>query len=159
MVTELVHLKAKGGRIFFIGVGGSAANASHAVNDFRKIANIQAYAPTDNVAELTARTNDQGWRYTFADWLAGSRLESRDLVWVLSVGGGSEAVSPNILDAVVFANMLEVPVWGIVGSIGGATSEHGRRVVRVAGATPYVESLQLAVLHCIVTHPALSENP
>src|SRR5438876_8568441 len=105
MATLLAELRARQGRLFFLGVGGSAANCSHAVNDFRKIAGIRAYTPTDNMAELTARTNDQGWRATFTEWLIGERIGSDDLVWVLLVGGGGAVVSPNIADAVQYADM------------------------------------------------------
>lgn len=150
-----------GGRIFFLGVGGSAANASHAVNDFRKIAGIESYAPTDNVSELTARTNDDSWADTFAPWLITSRLSDRDAVFVLSVGGGSESASPNIVGAVDLARSVGAKVLGIVSRDGGYTYRHGDAVVRIPPqsdqtTTPLAEAFQAVVWHLVAT--ALAEE-
>jgi D-sedoheptulose 7-phosphate isomerase len=156
----LVSLKQRKGRLFFLGVGGSAANASHAVNDFRKIAGIESYTPTDNIAELTARTNDDGWRYTFEAWLQTSRLSSNDAVFVLSVGGGTDATSPNLVNALAFAKKQQAVILGIVGRDGGATLAYAHVCVLVPTVdarrnTPYVESVQSLLLHLMVTNPAL----
>src|SRR2546425_9830570 len=125
LATELAALRQRGGRLFFLGVGGSAANCSHAVNDFRKIAGIEAYTPVDNVSELTARTNDEGWESVFVEWLKGSRLRKDDMVFVFSVGGGSleKNVSPNLVRALQYAHEIDVPILGIVGRDGGYTAE------------------------------------
>jgi D-sedoheptulose 7-phosphate isomerase len=158
----LVRLREGGGRLFLLGVGGSAANAAHAVNDFRKIARIEAYSPTDNVSELTARTNDEGWETVFVEWLRVSRLSARDLVFVLSVGGGDleHNVSPNLVRALQYAREVGAAICGIVGRNGGYT-------VRVADAcvvvptvnsetvTPHAEAFQAVVWHLLVSHPAL----
>src|SRR5271167_1309071 len=125
MVDLLADVRNRGGRLFFLGVGGSAANCSHAVNDFRKIAQIEAYAPTDNVAELTARTNDDGWETVFVNWLAVSRLNQNDAVFVLSVGGGTQEVSLNLTKAIQFAYHRGVHVFGIVGRTYGAAARYG----------------------------------
>ena len=162
LVQALVAVRARGGRVFFLGVGGSAANASHAVNDFRKIAGIEGYAPTDNVAELTARTNDEGWASTFAAWLETSRLNERDAIFVLSVGGGDAAknISPNLVQAVDFAVKRGAAVLGIVGRDGGHTARAGTAVVVVptvnsAHITPHSEAFQAIVWHLLVSHPDL----
>src|SRR3954447_16531285 len=125
MATLLADLRARGGRLFFLGVGGSAANCSHAVNDFRKIAGIEAYTPVDNVSELTARTNDEGWESVFVAWLQGSRLQAKDMVFVLSVGGGSleRNVSPNLVRALQYAREVGCRIAGIVGRDGGYTAQ------------------------------------
>lgn len=161
-VAQLVELRRRGGRLFCLGVGGSAANCSHAVNDFRKIAGIEAYAPTDNVSELTARTNDDGWERVFVDWLKGSRLEARDLVLVLSVGGGDleRRISPNLVFALQYAKDRQTPIVGIVGRDGGFTATVATACVIVptvnaANVTPHTEAFQSVVLHLIVSHPAL----
>ncbi len=156
----LLILKQRKGRLFFLGVGGSAANASHAVNDFRKIAGIESYAPTDNIAELTARTNDQGWRFTFSEWLRVNKLRQDDAIFVLSVGGGTEAASPNLIEAIAYAKSQCAAIFGIVGRDGGATVQHGTAVVLVPTVderrvTPYVESVQSLLLHLLVTNPDL----
>jgi D-sedoheptulose 7-phosphate isomerase len=132
-VRELVEVRARGGRLFILGVGGSAANASHAVNDFRKIAGIEAYAPTDNVSELTARTNDEGWASVFAEWLRGSRLTSRDLLLVFSVGGGSleRNVSPNLVEALQLGQQVGCRIIGIVGKDGGYTAKAAHACVLI----------------------------
>ncbi len=165
-VRELVALRARGGRLFVLGVGGSAANASHAVNDFRKIAGLEAYAPTDNVSELTARTNDEGWASVFAEWLRGSRLAARDAVLVLSVGGGSleRNISPNLVTALQLAKQVGARVLGIVGKDGGYTAQVADACVVVptvnpANVTPHSEAFQALVWHLWVSHPDLKANP
>jgi D-sedoheptulose 7-phosphate isomerase len=164
-VALLADTRAGGGRLFILGVGGSAANASHAVNDFRKIAGFEAYAPTDNVSELTARTNDDGWATVFERWLRGSRLRAGDLVLVLSVGGGNlEAnVSPNLVAAVDFARSVGARVIGIVGRDGGYTAHVADACVIVptvepAHVTPHTEAFQAVVWHLLVSHPSLKAN-
>jgi D-sedoheptulose 7-phosphate isomerase len=158
----LGQIKAAAGRIFFIGVGGSAANCSHAVNDFRKLAGIESYAPTDNVSELTARINDDGWESSFVEWLKVSRLAPKDAVFVLSVGGGSPEgkVSMNLVAAVSYAKAVGAKVLGIVGRDGGATARHADAVVIVptvnpATITPHVEAFQAVIWHLLVFHPLL----
>ena len=162
VASLLVNLRANGGRLFFLGVGGSAANASHAVNDFRKIAGIETYAPTDNVSELTARTNDEGWDTVFAAWLKTSRLTPKDMLFVLSVGGGSleKNVSPNLVKAIQFAREVGAKVAGIVGRDGGYTAQVADAVVIVPtvnpeNVTPHSEAFQAVVWHLLVSHPAL----
>ena len=151
----LMSLKNRGGRLFILGVGGSAANASHAVNDFRKIAGIESYAPTDNAAELTARTNDEGWDTTFEEWLKISRLTSNDAVMVFSVGGGSENTSKNIVNALKFAKSKGASVLGIVSRSGGFTREAADvcimiPVVDETRITPHAEGWQGIVWHLLV---------
>jgi D-sedoheptulose 7-phosphate isomerase len=155
-------LRNHGGRIFFLGVGGSAANASHAVNDFRKVCGIEAYAPTDNVAEFSARTNDDGWETVFVNWLRGSRLCARDMVFVLSVGGGSieKNVSPNLVRAVEYAKEVHATVVGIVGRDGGYTATVADACVIVptvnsSNVTPHAEAFQAVIWHLLVSHPSL----
>ena len=160
IVKELVELRERRGRLFVIGVGGSAANASHAVADFRKLCDIEAYAPTNNVAELTARTNDEGWTTVFAGWLRASRINANDALFVLSVGGGTRAVSANITLAVDLAKDRKARVFGIVGSPRGYTARRGDIVIVVPRyaprwVTPLSESFQAVIWHCIVCHPAL----
>lgn len=158
----LLELRAKGGRLFFLGIGGSSANCSHAVNDFRKICGIEAYTPTDNVSELTARTNDSGWESVFVDWLKGSRLSSKDGVLVLSVGGGNleKNISVNLIRALDYAKEMGAKTLGIVGRDGGYTSKVADAYVVVPTVnpdtvTPHTESFQNLILHLIVSHPAL----
>jgi len=158
----LVDLRARGGRLFFLGVGGSAANCSHAVNDFRKIAGIEAYTPVDNVSELTARTNDEGWQHVFVEWLKGSRLQAKDMVFVLSVGGGSleKNVSPNLVLALQFATQMGTPIVGVVGRDGGYTAQVADACVVIPTVnpdtvTPHAEAFQAVVWHLLVSHPAL----
>jgi D-sedoheptulose 7-phosphate isomerase len=158
----LVDLRARGGRLFFLGVGGSAANCSHAVNDFRKIAGIEAYTPVDNVSELTARTNDEGWQHVFVEWLKGSRLQAKDMVFVLSVGGGSleQNVSPNLVLALQFARQMGTPIVGVVGRDGGYTARVADACVVIPTVnpdtvTPHAEAFQAVVWHLLVSHPAL----
>jgi D-sedoheptulose 7-phosphate isomerase len=165
LVGMLVEVRRSGGRLFVLGVGGSAGNASHAVNDFRKIVGIEAYAPTDNVAELTARTNDEGWATVFEQWLRVSRLTAKDMLLVFSVGGGSleKQVSPNLVQALKYAQQVGAAVGGIVGRDGGYTA-------RVAGAcvlipvvnpdhiTPHSEAFQAVIWHLLVSHPDLKRE-
>ncbi len=162
LAAALARLRDDGGRLFLLGVGGSAANCSHAVNDFRKLAGIEAYAPTDNVSELTARTNDEGWDTVFAEWLKVSRASSRDAVLVMSVGGGDVVrnVSPNIVRGLEEAKRRGLKVFGIVGRDGGFTAQVGDEVVLVPTVdsgliTPLVEAFQAVVWHALVSHPAL----
>lgn len=166
MVDLLVEVKATGGRLFVLGVGGSAANASHAVNDFRKLAGIETYAPTDNVAELTARTNDEGWQTVFSGWLRVSKLTSRDCLFILSVGGGNKEknVSPNLIEAIDFAKEVGARVTGIVGRDGGYTAQNSDVCLIVPTinpntVTPHSESFQTMVWHLMVSHPKLKANP
>ena len=161
-VDALAQVRSRGGRLFVLGVGGSAANASHAVNDFRKIAGIETYAPTDNVSELTARTNDEGWETVFAEWLRGSRLNAKDALLVFSVGGGDleRNVSPNLVRAVQHAKAVGATVCGIVGRDGGYTAKVADACVIVPTVnamhvTPHAEAFQAVVWHLFVTHPAL----
>jgi D-sedoheptulose 7-phosphate isomerase len=165
MCDELVGLRERGGRLFLLGVGGSAANCSHAVNDFRKLCGIEAYAPTDNVSELTARANDEGWDTVFAEWLKVSRANARDALMVFSVGGGNleRNVSPNIVAAVEEAKARRIKVLGIVGRDGGHTKRAGDVVVVIptiveARVTPHVEAFQAVIWHALVSHPKLQRN-
>ncbi len=160
MVRIFVETREKGGRLFILGVGGSAGNASHAVNDFRKIAGMEAYAPTDNVSELTARINDDGWDTAFARWLEGSRLRATDLVFVLSVGGGNREmnVSVNLVKALEYAKEIGAKICGVVGRDGGFTAEVADACVIVPtisahSVTPLAESFQAVIWHLIVSHP------
>ena len=166
MVNCLIALRERGGRLFFLGVGGSAGNCSHAVNDFRKIVGIEAYAPTDNVSELTARTNDEGWATVFVEWLKVSRLKPDDMVFVLSVGGGSleKNVSPNLVSALHYAREVGAAVLGIVGRDGGYTARVADACVIVPTVnpetvTPHSEAFQAVVWHLLVSHPALKSKP
>ncbi len=165
MVSILAATRAGGGRLFLLGVGGSAANASHAVNDFRKIVGMEAYAPTDNVSELTARTNDEGWDGVFANWLKVSRLRVGDCVFVLSVGGGNleKNVSPNLVKAVAYAKEVGAAVVGIVGRDGGYTATVADAcvivpTVNVTHTTPHAEAFQAVVWHLLVSHPSLKAS-
>ena len=165
MVEILSDIKNNGGRIFFIGNGGSAANCSHAVNDFRKITNIECYSISDNVAELTARTNDEGFDTVFVEWLKTSKLNTNDALFVLSVGGGNKerSISTNIVKAIDYAIEKNATIFGIVGKDGGYTFEKGYAVINVATyedslITPVVESMQSLILHYIVSHPRIKEN-
>jgi D-sedoheptulose 7-phosphate isomerase len=154
------------GRLFILGMGGSAANAGHAVNDFRKLADIEAYAPTDNVAELTARTNDEGWQTVFSGWLKVSNLNSKDCLFILSVGGGNKEknVSPNLIEAIDFAKEVGARVTGIVGRDGGYTAQNAQvcliiPTVNPITVTPHSESFQTVIWHLLVSHPKLKSNP
>jgi D-sedoheptulose 7-phosphate isomerase len=164
-VQELVGVRARGGRLFVLGVGGSAANASHAVNDFRKIAGLECYAPTDNVAELTARTNDEGWATIFSEWLRCSRLSSKDALLIFSVGGGSTErnVSPNLVSALQLAKQVGARIVGVVGKDGGHTAKVADACVIVPtvnpnNITPHAEAFQAVIWHLFVSHPALKIN-
>jgi D-sedoheptulose 7-phosphate isomerase len=161
-VDLLADVRARGGRLFILGVGGSAANASHAVNDFRKIAGLECYAPTDNVSELTARTNDEGWSTVFAEWLKGSRLNENDALLILSVGGGNmeKNVSPNLVAALQLAKERGASVLGIVGRDGGYTAQMADVVILIPtvnpdNTTPHSEAFQAVVWHLFVSHPKL----
>ena len=162
MVDGLAGVRERGGRLFILGVGGSAANASHAVNDFRKICGFEAYAPTDNVSEFSARTNDDGWETVFANWLRGSRLNAKDAVLVFSVGGGNleKNVSPNLVEALKIAKEVGAGVYGIVGKDGGYTAQVADVCVIIptvnpSNITPHSEAFQGVVWHLFVSHPKL----
>ena len=164
-VAELRAVREHGGRLFMLGVGGSAANASHAVNDFRKIAGIETYAPTDNVSELTARTNDEGWASVFVEWLRTSKLSSKDCLFILSVGGGNmeKNVSPNLVAALQLAKQVGARIIGIVGKDGGYTAKVANACVIVPtvnpnNVTPHSEAFQAVVWHLFVSHPDLKVN-
>ena len=165
MAELLAAVKAEGGRIFFLGVGGSAGNCSHAVNDFRKIVGIESYAPSDNVSELTARANDDGWATIFAAWLKTSRLNSKDAVFVLSVGGGSleKNISPNLVEALKFAKNAGARITGIVGRDGGFTAQVADTCVIIPTVnpdtiTPHAEAFQAVIWHLLVSHPKLKAS-
>jgi D-sedoheptulose 7-phosphate isomerase len=165
VVEQLLAIRERGGRLFILGVGGSAGNASHAVNDFRKICGLECYAPTDNVSELTARTNDEGWATIFAEWLKGSHLSKKDGVLVLSVGGGNleKNVSPNLVRALQYAQEVGATITGIVGRDGGYTAKVANAVVIVPTVnpdhiTPHSEAFQAVVWHLFVSHPRLKMN-
>ena len=164
MVSELVSLRERGGRLFFLGVGGSAANCSHAVNDFRKLCGIEAYTPVDNVSELTARTNDEGWDTVFAAWLRISKANKDDAVFVFSVGGGNveKNVSANIVHGLKEAKSRGLTIMGVVGRDGGYTKQVGDAVIvvptiEVTRITPHTEEFQAVVWHCLVSHPDLQQ--
>ena len=164
LATELAALRERGGRLFLLGVGGSAGNCSHAVNDFRKLCGIEAYAPTDNVSELTARTNDEGWDTVFSGWLKISKGNSNDAVLVFSVGGGDveKNVSPNIVSGLKEAKQRGMKIFGVVGRDGGYTKKVGDCVVVVptvdaSRVTPHAEAFQAVVWHCLVSHPVLQQ--
>jgi D-sedoheptulose 7-phosphate isomerase len=162
MVDILVETRKRGGRLFVLGVGGSAANASHAVNDFRKIAGIETYAPTDNVSELTARTNDEGWASVFKAWLEGSHLNIKDAIMIFSVGGGNleKNISPNLVMALQYAKEIGSKIVGVVGRDGGYTAQVADACVHIPmvnmeHVTPHTEAFQSVVHHLLVTHPRL----
>lgn len=162
MVGMLVALRARGGRLFILGVGGSAGNASHAVNDFRKLAGIEAYTPTDNVSELTARTNDEGWESVFSNWLKASRLDTRDMLLVFSVGGGDAKrnISANLVHALHYGKEIGAAICGIVGRDGGFTAQVADACVIVPPlnpktVTPHAEAFQAVIWHLMVSHPDL----
>ena len=164
-VDELAAIRERGGRLFILGVGGSAANASHAVNDFRKIGGFEAYAPTDNVSELTARTNDEGWATVFSEWLKGSRVGAKDGLLIFSVGGGNleKNVSPNLVSAIQVATQAGASVVGIVGRDGGYTAKEATACVIVPTVnpehvTPHSEAFQAVVWHLFISHPKLKVN-
>jgi D-sedoheptulose 7-phosphate isomerase len=163
---ELARIRERGGRLFILGVGGSAGNAGHAVNDFRKICGFEAYAPTDNVSELTARTNDEGWATIFAEWLKGSRLNAKDGLLIFSVGGGNleKNVSPNLVSAIQLARKAGASIIGVVGRDGGYTAKEATACVIVptvnpAHVTPHSEAFQAVIWHLFVSHPKLKVAP
>ena len=165
LVTLLAATRGSGGRLFILGVGGSAGNASHAVNDFRKIAGIEAYTPTDNISELTARTNDEGWSTVFERWLRVSRLRRDDMLLIFSVGGGSleKQVSPNLVEALKYAQSVGAKIGGIVGRDGGYTAKVADAcvlipIVNTAHITPHSEAFQAVVWHLLVSHPDLKQE-
>ena len=165
MINVILKVKKNEGRIFMLGVGGSAGNASHAVNDFRKIAGIECYTPTDNVSELTARVNDDGWDSSFVNWLKGSRLNTNDCIFIFSVGGGNleKNVSVNIVNSLKFAKEMGSSIIGIVGKDGGYTAKVADAcviipVVNPETITPHSEAFQATIWHLLVTHPAIKEN-
>jgi D-sedoheptulose 7-phosphate isomerase len=165
MADLLAVVKQDGGRIFFLGVGGSAGNCSHAVNDFRKIVGIESYAPTDNVSELTARTNDEGWASVFIEWLKVSKLSSKDAVFIFSVGGGNleKNISPNLVTALQYAKSVGAKITGVVGRDGGYTALVADACVIVPTVnsetiTPHSEAFQAVIWHLLVSHPKLKAN-
>ena len=165
IIDILADVRDRKGRLFILGAGGSAGNASHAVNDFRKLAGIEAYCPTDNVSELTARVNDDGWDSVFSNWLNVSKLSAKDCLFILSVGGGdlSKNISPHIVEAIKIGTDRGATIVGIVGRDGGATAQYANSVVIVPTIspdtiTPHSEAFQAVVWHCIVTHPKLIQN-
>jgi len=165
MADLLAWVKAEDGRIFFLGVGGSAGNSSHAVNDFRKIVGIEAYAPTDNVSELTARTNDEGWATIFAEWLKVSKLRPKDALFILSVGGGNleKNISPNLVEAIKYAKSVGAKVTGVVGRDGGYTAQAADAcciipTVNSETVTPHSEAFQAVIWHLLVSHPKLKAH-
>ena len=165
LINQIKKIKDKKGRIFFIGVGGSAGNASHAVNDFRKICEIECYSPLDNVSELTARINDEGWDSSISEWLRVSRINSKDAIFAFSVGGGDikKKVSTNIVNAIRYSKTKKAKIFGIVSNKGGYLKKNGDAVVYIPPLdndliTPIAESYQAVVWHCIVSHPLLKKN-
>jgi D-sedoheptulose 7-phosphate isomerase len=165
MIERLVELRDRGGRLFILGVGGGAGHASHAVNDFRKICGIESYTPTDNVSELTARINDDGWETSFASWLRGSRLSSADMVFVFSVGGGDleRNISANLVRALQEAEKVGATICGVVGRNGGYTAQVADAcvlipVVNSSTITPHTEAFQAVVWHLLVSHPRLKDS-
>lgn len=164
MAEHLVAVRDRGGRLFILGVGGGAGHASHAVNDFRKIAQIESYSPSDNVSELTARTNDEGWDTVYAAWLEGSKLSKKDLILVFSVGGGDAArnISVNLVRALDYAKSLGTPIIGVVGRDGGHAAKVGDAVclvpvVNPANITPHTEAFQAVIWHLLVVHPTVQK--
>ena len=165
MAKLLAIVKHDGGRLFFVGVGGSAGNCSHAVNDFRKIVGIESYAPTDNVSELTARTNDEGWATVFSEWLKVSKLNQKDALFIFSVGGGNleKNISPNLVEALKYAKIVGSKITGVVGRDGGYTAKVADVCVIIPtvnsdNITPHSEAFQGVVWHLLVSHPALKAN-
>lgn len=162
LISEISNLKKRKGRLFFLGVGGSAANCSHAVNDFRKICGIESYAITDNVSELTARTNDDGWKTIFSKWLETSKLNKKDAIFILSVGGGniSKNISVNLIEAIKFAKLKKSKIFGITGKKIGYTQKNADKCIAIPVLnneflTPQSESFQSLILHLIVSHPKI----
>jgi D-sedoheptulose 7-phosphate isomerase len=165
LVFELSKVKKKGGRIFFLGVGGSAGNCSHAVNDFRKLCNIESYTPTDNVSELTARINDEGWASSFVNWLRVSKFKKKDALFILSVGGGNKKknISTNLVMAIDYAKRINSNIFGIIGKQDGYAKKSSNKVIVIPEVdkklvTPFSEAFQAVVWHCLVSHPKLQIN-
>ena len=165
LVDLINEIKLNDGRIFFLGVGGSAGNCSHAVNDFRKIVGVECYAPTDNVSELTARTNDEGWKTIFVEWLKVSKLTNKDLIFIFSVGGGSleKNISVNLVEAIKYGKSLGSRITGVVGKDGGYTAQNSDTciiipIVNDQNITPHTEAFQAVIWHLIVSHPKLKTN-
>jgi D-sedoheptulose 7-phosphate isomerase len=164
LAKALSKIKKNNGRLFFLGVGGSAGNASHAVNDFRKLCEIESYTPTDNVSEFSARINDDGWNNSFSEWLRVSKLNKKDGIFILSVGGGSllKKVSLNLVEAIKYAKKINSNIFGIVGRDGGFTKQNGNEVIVIPNidanlVTPFAEAYQAVVWHCLVSHPVLQK--
>jgi D-sedoheptulose 7-phosphate isomerase len=165
LVIELSKVKKKSGRIFFLGVGGSAGNCSHAVNDFRKLCNIESYTPTDNVSELTARINDEGWTSSFVNWLKVSKFKKKDALFILSVGGGNKKknISTNLVMAIDYAKKINSNIFGIIGKQDGYAKRSSNKVIVIPEVdkklvTPFSEAFQAVVWHCLVSHPKLQIN-
>ncbi len=165
LIQSLKKIKTKKGRLFFLGVGGSAANASHAVNDFRKLCEIECYTPTDNVAELSARINDEGWDTSLLGWLKVSKFSKKDAIFIFSVGGGNvkKNVSVNLIKPIMYAKKIGAKVFGVVGRDGGFTKQKGNNVILIPNVdkklvTPFTEAFQAVVWHCIVSHPLLQSK-
>ena len=165
LVNELVKIKKKGGRVFFLGVGGSAGNCSHAVNDFRKICNIESYTPTDNVSELTARINDEGWSSSFVNWLKVSKFKKEDAIFILSVGGGNKKknISTNLVMAIDYAKKINANILGVIGKVDGYAKKSSNKVVVIPEVdkkmvTPFSEAFQAVIWHCLVSHPLIKTN-
>ena len=165
LVLELKKIKKKNGRIFFLGVGGSAGNCSHAVNDFRKLCNIESYTPTDNVSELTARINDEGWTSSFVNWLKVSKFKKKDALFILSVGGGNKKknISTNLVMAIDYAKKINSNIFGIIGKQDGYAKRSSNKVIVIPEVdkklvTPFSEAFQAVVWHCLVSHPQLQIN-
>ena len=165
LIKNIVQIKKKEGRIFFLGVGGSAGNASHAVNDFRKLCNIESYAPTDNVSEFTARINDEGWDYSFIDWLKVSKFKSKDALFIFSVGGGNKKknISTNLIKAIDYAKKKNGKILGVVGRSDGYAKKKGNAIIVIPQVdkeliTPHAEAFQAIVWHCLVSDSRLQTN-
>ena len=164
LAKAISKVKKRNGRIFFLGVGGSAGNSSHAVNDFRKLCKIESYTPTDNVSEFSARINDEGWNSSFVEWLKICQLNKKDAIFILSVGGGNikKKVSVNLIEAIKYAKKKKSNIFGIVGNDGGYTKKNGDQVILIPTIkkkfiTPYAESFQTIIWHCLVSHPLLQK--
>lgn len=165
LISEIVKLRKRKGRIFFVGVGGSSANASHAVNDFRKICNIESYTPTDNVSEITARINDDGWKNSYRDWLKSSNLNKNDALFIFSVGGGDlkRKISINIIEAIKLGKKIGCRIFSLTGPIGGYAKKNSHICLRIPvqdkkNITPLTESFQSIIWHLLVSHPKLKKN-
>ena len=165
LINELAKVKKREGRIFFLGVGGSAGNSSHAVNDFRKLCNIESYTPTDNVSELTARINDEGWNSSFVNWLKVSKFKKKDALFIFSVGGGNEKknVSTNLIIAIDYAKKIDASILGIIGKVDGYAKKSSNKVIVIPEVdkkmvTPFTEAFQAIIWHCLVSRPLIQTN-